>query len=361
MIKESKIYKKLPHGGNIYKIAEITSKSLKEIIDLSSSVNPLPLPKEIIQKIKDLLFLLDKYPDPESLSLKKTISEIYEIPLNTIICGNGSTELIYLTLQAFSFSSAIILEPTFIEYERACKINKISKIKHIFSLNKDKGLSQLENYLKKNFSNVVVFICNPNNPTGWLIEKERLFYLINKYSSVFFLVDEAFIEFGKEHSLIKEATKVKNLIIFRSLTKFYGLAGLRLGYGVSYANNIKILERYKIPWSINSIAQHFGIFILKNKDFFTNSLNFFTKEKQFFENNFRRLKINFFPSITNFYLFYLENGAEFTEYLFKKGILIRNCYNFYGLNENYLRVSIKMRKENEIFFKELENWLKASL
>ena len=358
------ILKELPHGGNIYKVAKICKKVPFEIIDLSASTNPLITSREVLKKIqkvfKEISIFLNKYPDPECTQLKKIIAEKYKISEETILCGNGSTELIYLSTRALSPDRVLIVEPTFIEYERATRISGVKKISRIFDLKKEKILKKLKTALKKEKIQAV-FLCNPNNPTGWVIEKNKILEIVEDYPDITFLIDEAFIEFCEKESLLREATFYPNLIVFRSFTKFFGLAGLRLGYLVSNEKLIERLKNYKEPWSVNMFAQTLGIFLLTDKDFIKKSLQFFKKEKQYVETALQKIKVKFFPSVANFYLLYLPKGLDLTKYLLKSGILVRNCYNFYGLNENYIRVSLKKRKENQKFLRVLKAWLKGLL
>ncbi len=353
------LFKKFLHGGYIFQVAKLISKSPEDLIDFSSSVNPFNFFYHLIPDRKKLSFLLNKYPDPEALEVREAVSEVYQIPLECILCGNGSMELIYLVLRSFSWNSVLIWEPTFTEYYRGCKVYKISKVKRIFSLNLKEGLEKLQEELSKNYKIQAVFICNPNNPTGWVIKKEILLKLIEKFPSVVFLVDEAFIDFVPEESLVREAVSYLNLVVFRSLTKFFGLAGIRLGYLVAHSKIVQKLKVYQEPWSVNSLAQFLGSRFIKNAQLIQKTLALFKKEKKYLEKFFKKLNLSYFPSVANFYLFYLENGADFTEYLLKKGILIRNCYNFYGLNENYLRISVRKRDENKKFLEELKRWLKV--
>ncbi|MCX7723898.1 MAG: threonine-phosphate decarboxylase CobD [Thermodesulfovibrio sp.] len=343
------------HGGDIYTASEIINKSPYEIIDMSSSVNPLPLPEKIKRKAIERFSLLHKYPDSEARSFIKTFSELYEIPTENIICGNGSTELIYLVVKALKPTSVLILEPTFTEYERACRVNDIYNVEKIFALNKEKILEILKEKMStRNYE--MVFICNPNNPTGWLIDKREILSLVNNYPYTAFVVDEAFIDFTPEQTLIKEAI-YSNIIVLRSLTKFYGLGGVRFGYAVAYKKIIEKMKKYRQPWSINSIAQWIAEEIIKDEDFKAQIYEFFIREKNFFEDSFNKLNIRYFHSVANFYLFEAHKKGIF-RYMLERGILIRECSDFYGLNENFIRVSVKSRTENEIFFKELSEFLR---
>lgn len=345
------------HGGDIYRAAKLLRKNPSEIIDLSSSVNPLSLPAEIRKKIVENLDFLNRYPDSETGAFKERLWQTYHIPPENVICGNGSTELIYLAVKAFKPQRVLILEPTFIEYEKACRLNNVPSLERIFSLNPDELIKALKERLRNNKYDLV-FICNPNNPTGWLIEKGKILDIINGAEKSLFLIDEAFIDFSPEDTLIYESLKRKNILILRCLTKFYGIAGLRFGYAVGDKRLIEKLNYFAQPWSINTLAQIVAEELIISEEFKEQSYEFFRKEKAFFEEFLKRTDVSYFPSVANFYLIKLPKEGFAGEVL-KKGILVRDCSNFFGLDRSFIRVSLKTRKENEIFLEELKEWLKV--
>ncbi|MCS7150003.1 MAG: histidinol-phosphate aminotransferase family protein [Caldimicrobium sp.] len=353
-------FSEFDHGGNVYRVARILGVSPAAIRDLSSSVNPL-FSAFIRDKLGDLLSYLEFYPEPYSEELKEILAEKLRIPKEKILFGNGSIELITLALYHLipRGSKVLLLEPTFIAYRRILKDLHHKTL--FFSLNTNDWFEFIENFLKKETGcKKVVIICNPNNPTGWLLLKSRLREIISREGDTLFFVDEAFIDFCEEDSLVYEATQLDNLLVFRSLTKFYGLAGARSGYMVSHHKYIDLLKRLTSPWNVSTISQILSKYVLINEDFKKKSLEFFLKEKKRFEEHFLRLKINFFPSVTNFYLFYLPTAKPFVEWLLReRKVLIRTCENFYGLSSDYLRVSIKDEESNKIFFEALEKWLKG--
>ncbi|GAQ95414.1 threonine-phosphate decarboxylase [Thermodesulfovibrio aggregans] len=344
----------MKHGGDIYTASEFIKKSLYEIIDMSSSVNPLPLPEKIKRKIIENIPLLHKYPDTEARAFRKTLSELYSVPFENIVCGNGSTELIYLIVRALKPESVLILEPTFTEYERACRINEIKSVKRVFTINQDEIFKKLKKEIEKTRFDMV-FICNPNNPTGWILDKREILKLASNNKNSIFLIDEAFIDFVPDQSLIRESVS-SNIVVLRSLTKFYGLAGLRFGYAVGKSEIIKKIKTYRYPWSINSLAQWIAEDIIRDEDFKNKSLEYFKRQKDFFEYSLNELKLNYFPSVANFYLIEIQKKGIF-QFMLEKGILIRNCSDFYGLNESFIRVSVKTSTENERFFRELKKFL----
>jgi len=203
----------------------------------------------------------------------------------------------------------------------------------------------------------MVFICNPNNPTGWLIDNEEILKVASFYEKTIFLIDEAFIDFVPDKTLLRYSIS-SNIIVLRSLTKFYGLAGLRFGYAVASSEVIEKIKNYRQPWSINSLAQWIAEEIIRDEDFKKQSYEFFKKEKDFFEYSLNKLKLKYFPSVANFYLIEILEKGLF-QYMLERGILVRECSDFYGVNENFIRVSVKNRAENETFFNELKRFLRS--
>jgi threonine-phosphate decarboxylase len=268
------------HGGDIYTASEVTGKAPYEIIDMSSSVNPLPLPERIKRIIIEKIPLLHKYPDTEAKAFISTLSDLYDIPSENIICGNGSIELIYLTVKALKPGSVLILEPSFIEYERSCIVNEIDDIERVFTLNKEKIFEILRGAIDGR-KYEMVFICNPNNPSGWLIDKKEVLKVASLYENTIFLVDEAFIDFAPYQSLLRHSIS-SNIIVLRSLTKFYRPAGLRFGYAVASSEIIEKIKKYRQPWSISSLVQWIAEEIIRDGNIKKQSYEFFKREKDFF-------------------------------------------------------------------------------
>ncbi|NWF98573.1 MAG: aminotransferase class I/II-fold pyridoxal phosphate-dependent enzyme [Nitrospirae bacterium] len=189
-----------------------------------------------------------------------------------------------------------------------------------------------------------------------------------------FLVDWIFGDPKKYHPVIVIGKLIEKIEVFLrnrklnsrfggfllllSVTKFYGLAGLRLGYGVSHQKLIEKLKNFSQPWNVNTLAQVAGTEIIKHKEFKRKSLDFFKQEKEFLEGFFYKKGIVFYPSVANFYLIEIPKKGVF-QYMLERGILIRECSDFYGLNNNFIRVSVKNRDENEAFFKELKKFLRT--
>ena len=340
------------HGG-LFSINNPTAK----IIDFSSNVNPLGSHPGVKKYLKKQLNQIHVYPDSESTKLRLNLKWFTGINTSQILIGNGATEIIYNFCSAFvnKKSKVLIPCPTFSEYEKAVKFfsGKIIPFKSL-NLNKD-----FQKFTAKIPIKGIVFICNPNNPTGEILSKknmEQIIKIAEKKSTLVF-IDETFIELVPDSypSLVKTIKKYENLFILRSFTKSFGLAGLRIGYGLGSKKIIQVLQRIKIPWNVNYIAQSAASAALCYSDFLDKSRQNIKKENSFLMNSLSKLEwMSCFNSSTNFILIKTKiNSKILQKKLLKKNILIRDCSTFCGLNENYVRIAVKNRKENQILIKAL--------
>lgn len=352
-----------PHGGNIYRFIEESNIRMDEVIDFSASINPLGVPESAIKAIKDNIKYLYHYPDPDAKQLRQTIARHFGINPNGILCGNGSTELIYLTVRALKPEKVLIPMPTFSEYERALKTiypekdanKRISYFvlweKDAFEINPEKFIAAMSRERDIDMA----FLCNPNNPTGRLIKKEDMLRIAEaaKDLKCYLVVDEAFIDFVPEGSVIKEVQNNPYLIVLRSMTKFYALSGIRIGYGIFPQNLLDTIKRHKEPWTVNTIAQMVGIAALNDTGYKTKTFKIMKNEKKVLEDGFKLLGITYFPSSANFYLLRYNNAQKVISYLRNSRILIRDCSNFIGLDGSYMRIAVKSNKYNMKLLKEL--------
>jgi len=342
---------KYSHGGNIREVMERYGLSSSEIIDFSANTNPLGISSYAKGIIIRNLNWIPRYPDPECKELRKEISQHLGIDYENIIVGNGSTELIYLLVRSLLPKLALLLIPTFSEYERAllqesCQL-KFLELKEEESFEPD--IEEIEQAMNEVD---VCFLANPNNPTGTLIQRDELLSLVDRASRkhVFIILDEAFIEFRQRESLVKEAASRENLLVLRSFTKFFGLAGLRVGYGVSNEELIDGLNQIKEPWTVNTLAQLAAKEILRDDEYINRTLQLIDKEGKFLFEHLLKIKgLKPYPSQANFILIKIEreiSSIKLCEQLAKKGIIIRDCANFRGLNDKFIRVAIRTHREN---------------
>ncbi len=343
------------HGGNIYRASEETGIPLGEIIDFSASINPLGVPDRVAAVIREGIKFLPHYPEPFAEQLAVHLGKHLDLDPRTILCGNGSTELIYLIVRALSPGRVLIPAPTFSEYERACGMQRETACAP-FMLSRENNFDiEPDSFIEAMAGCESAFLCNPNNPTGRILEKNAVLAIAEaaKALSCYLIVDEAFIDFIPEHSVLDAVAANPYLIVLRSLTKFYALSGLRLGYGVFPATLIESIRNYKEPWTVNSLAQQAGIAAVDDRFYRDKTMAVIREEKQFLEQGLRGLGIEHVPSAVNYYLMRLDNAREVIVSLRKKGILVRDCSNFPGLDGSYIRAAVRSREENEALLKEL--------
>ena len=358
------------HGG-IYSV-----KNHKNIrIDFSSNINPLGISKKVFEKLKTNIKLAYIYPDPKCTELKKKIIEYtdceFDLDVNeNLITGNGATELIHYFAAAFVRKKTLIPTPTFCEYELAAKRRKsklvfVRPVDNNFQIDSD-SIAKIANSPDKEIGSV--FLCNPNNPTGKFFRKEILEILEKIDKKIPILLDESYIEFTdtkKENDnsyFINQIKDFNNLVILRSLTKTFGLAGLRIGYAVSTKENIQKLNYNLISWNVNGLAQVAAIEALKDKAHIKAARkNNISEKKRIFKSLKKNTKLKAISSDANFYLIEILNEKTSTELtnklLIKNEILVRDCKSFRDMNDKFIRVAIKAPKENNVLLESLEGAL----
>jgi len=341
------------HGGKYG-----TKNPNSQMIDFSSNVNPLGCHPGVKRYLKKQLDLISEYPDPSSSDLRANLAWFTGVRKKQIVVGNGATEIIYNFCKTFLNKKTPILIPipTFSEYEVSAKLCEC-KISFFKTMNLSKNLQK---FIMKIPRNGCIFICNPNNPTGVLIKKKEMLKIISaakKKSSLVF-IDETFIELVPEsnESLIKYIKNYENLFILRSLTKSFGLAGIRIGYGVSNSQIIDPLQKIKIPWNVSYMAQRAASAAICYHPFLEKTCKLIKKEKDFISSNLAKSKkFTCCDSSTNFILVKTKIKSRLLQKkLQRKKILIRDCSTFRGLNQNYIRIAVKTRKENIKLVKALE-------
>lgn len=340
------------HGGNIYEI-ELGKRS--SILDFSANVNPLGIPAGIKRLLSRQLKNLVHYPDPTAHRLTAALARYWKVKEENILVGNGSTELIYLILSAFEPGTVTLTVPSFTEYEHAARISKCRV--RFLRLPEDKGFSFDPSYVRKSD---MVFLCNPNNPTGNLMISSQLDLGIIPADKI--IVDEAFMDFVREenvHAFIPQAAKSRKLIVLRTLTKLFALPGLRIGYLVAHRDTIRSLKKYQMPWSVNVLAQTAAERALTEDVFRQRSRQLIARERKFLYERLNRIKgLKPYPSMANFILVKINQkrltSPKLKEQLLKKGILIRDCANFRGLNKQFIRVAVRTHKENKQLVRALE-------
>ena len=340
------------HGG-MYSVDHNLVK-----VDCSSSVNPLGTPPGALRAItRYAKELSSRYPDPECTELRKSLGRYLEIDPSWIIAGNGAVEIIYWFAHAFARKRVVIPAPTFCEYELASQMAgaTVSFVPmRQFKLDSDLVISEARGA-------DALYLCNPNNPTGLLAtsEVERIIANVDKRTAV--LLDECFIELvDKTHknSLVTKLKEFENLIILRSLTKSFGLAGLRVGYACCKPSSIENLKMHRIPWNVNGLAQAAGVAALSDTKYLARAKTIISRERKFLIDRLSRTK-SFVPmqSDANYFMLDLRHSdsTTFRDALLRKtGVLVRDCSTFTGMDRHHVRIAVKTRTENLRLVKSLE-------
>lgn len=359
--KKEKVNINSVHGADINSAAELYGFEADKIIDFSSNINPF-----IVESMDKIVAAgvenLQKYPDIKYRRLRKNIADYLRVEDSYIIPGNGATEIIYLLMRNLSGRLAII-NPTFSEYRKGAEIAGLSVVDFVMDWKKDFKLDLDEIYRRKDEFDSI-FICNPNNPDGSVREIKKLLEFAEKEWKLL-IVDETFIEFAdseKDRSLVNMVEKSKNLFIIRAVTKFFGIPGIRLGYGIS--SNRELLQKMydeKEPWTINSFADSASDFIFKDDEYIRKSKEYFSKERICMINEINKIDgIKAFNSDANFILVRFENRnvLDVKENLLKRaGLLIRDASNFIGLDSSFARVAIKNHEQNTVLVDALRSVL----
>ncbi len=349
------------HGGNVYNAANKKNISVEKIIDFSANINPFGPPEWLRPCISAGVDSLLHYPDPYASEFIKVIAQRYGLDEDTIIVANGSTELLYQLPRVLGCTRAVIPVPCYVDYSKVMEQAEIPVI--FFNLSEEENfapdLSEIEKLLRPGD---LLVLGSPNNPTGCVLKAESIKTLALKNPESLFLVDEAFLDFvDSEQSL---AGQLNNCITLHSLTKFYAIPGLRLGYGVFPMTIAEKLKNLLPPWTVNSLAQNVGLKCVQDFTYQKAAKAYLNSCKESFADalaNFKDLTV--FPSAANYFLIKLSGDltvATLAGKLYEKNILIRNCQNYHNLTDRYFRIAIRNERDNFVFIAELSKILKTS-
>lgn len=293
---------------------------------------------------------IGSYPEPDAGSLCRELAAKMHIAPENICVTNGATEAIYLIAQAYQGAESSILIPTFREYEDACSLHnhRLHFIRILQEADMPSGSGLL-------------WLCNPNNPTGEIHAIETLRNLLVRHPQVLFVMDQSYAGFtGKELFSSEEVLKYPNLMLIHSMTKDYSIPGLRLGYVMANNELIERVAAFRMPWSVNQLAIEAGKFLLSHISDSTLETESYLKETELFISEIEKLGfIQVFPTETNFFLCRLSQPlvAELKIFLAEtSGILIRDASNFRGLDNHYFRLATQSQEENQLLIKALKKW-----
>ncbi|MBI1926916.1 threonine-phosphate decarboxylase [Candidatus Poribacteria bacterium] len=360
---------KSQHGGELENIARRYGIDQSRLIDFSVNLNPLGPPNGLDGIVKTALEQVRRYPDSESRHLRRKLADSLNISEACVLVGNGATELIYLIARALRPKRTLIIQPTFTEYQRSVELMN-GTIAHAFL--------EKENHFHWNEAKILagaksahlVFLCNPNNPTGGLIPTETLLALAKALPQTLIVVDEAFIEFlpdAEMHSIVCSISRYPNLICLRSLTKLFAIPGLRLGYLVAQEGVIERLKAHKEPWTVNVVAQAVGVAIVGGEavgEYLRKTRDVVSTERDFLLAQLHQIAgLRPYPSQAPYLLCRLEapdwTARALLEKLLSFQLLIRDCSNFVGLDRRFFRVAVKTHAENRKLIQALKQMMEG--
>lgn len=338
------------HGGNVWQAARDLGLPLGEIIDFSASINPLGMPQGVLEAARQALAQAVHYPEIDAGGLRAALAAHHRLPLSNLLPGCGSSELIYLLPRVLRPRRTLLVTPAFSEYRRA--LNLAGSAIDAFPLEPaDNFRLEIPRLLAAVQPDTdLLLLANPGNPTGAAIPPEDLEALASALDGRLLLaVDEAFADFAPTLSLLDRVPLRSNFCVFRSLTKFYGIPGLRAGFLAGPEALVAALALSQEPWTLSTVAQAAAQACLAEEDFRQRTLAQLPAWRAALAAGLQALGLIVFPGAANFLLARREDGGSATELaarLRQRGILIRDCSDFPPLDHRYLRVAVHTDEEN---------------
>ena len=334
------------HGGDIYSYADG-----KVLLDFSSNINPLGLPLEVEKVLQTVGAACTVYPDPYCRAVSEKIGEYENVPSESILCGNGAADLIYRIAYGLKPKKALMPAPTFSEYAQA--VEQSGGAVYYYDLREENEFEPEFDFMQTlgSVRPDIVFLCNPNNPTGKTASKELMVETAAwcQSNDAVLVVDECFLDFvrnGKSLSMIGETERNPNIIVLKAFTKFFAMPGLRLGYLI--CGNEALQEKlWKAgqPWSVSGVAQLCGAAALSDQAYIKQTQKLIPCFREALQTELKKLPLRVYSSAANYILF-RTTVSRLDQKTAAQGILIRNCANYRGLCEGYYRVAVKSADDN---------------
>ena len=338
------------HGGDVYGNGRIR-------LDCSVNTNPLGMPEGVKRAVISHAADYARYPDPRCRALTAAVAAHHGLSPEMVLCGNGAADLIFRICACLRPKKTLVSAPTFSEYERAAETFGSTVQEYLFPEEQGFAFPEgfIETVMQRRGDGVpgangfdLVFLCTPNNPTGRLIPLPQIRQVAEACmeNGAILVLDESFIDFTEGASMVPELQKYPNLLILRAFTKTYAMAGLRLGCLLSA--NAELLARIGVfgaAWSVSGPAQAAGLAALQEAGWMERTRELIRAERAFLMQALAEQGVHVCPSDANFLL--LKCAKALWEPLRRRGILVRDCANFTGLDERFIRIGIKTHRENE--------------
>lgn len=356
------------HGGNVHKASRLLHTSLDQILDFSANINPLGMSSKGLDAVKDTLQDVIHYPDPDMTHLYSITSELWNIPKECIVFGNGAAELIYAICRLPQIEGVYVPAPGFSEYSHGAKSCGLPIVEyplefdeHIFSFSYDLN-TMLQDLQQSNHQ--LVFIGNPNNPCGtlWKQESCELFEVCKK-NGHYLVFDESFVDFlGDAYSMRNYVKDYDNVIVVHSLTKFYAVPGLRIGAMMANPMIINFIKSHIPSWTVNHLAQIYSEKALQDTDYIQETRAVLKQEKEWLYKKIVQMDVLqcIEPSV-NYILCHLDDQyslEDMIQNLYHQSILLRDCSHYTGLGPNWFRIAVKTREQNQQLIQALQAYFR---
>ena len=372
------------HGGNIFQFAHEQRIEPYDVIDFSANINPLGPSQHGLSALESQLRYISHYPDATNDDILNAIADIYGMNKNQIVVGNGAAELLYAICRLPGYTGAFVPAPGFSEYKAALEASRIPVRDIYYRPREDEhgkpyfevpylALETFAAELKGQDGRIIVFLGNPNNPDGTLLDKNHIRTIASmlKDANSLLVIDESFIDFvgndtlqDNEYSMRSLVNEFDNIIVVHSFTKFYAVPGLRIGAAFSNPLIIEQLNSFIPTWSVNTLAQSYTEAALNDVEYVKRTKQVLHEEQLFMYNSLDTINgITVYPPSANFILFHIEQegitAESINEALKKYNMIVRNCDSYMGLNNQWVRVAIKDHGTNVKLVEKLTDILKV--
>lgn len=357
---------KLPdHGANpsrLYKGAGVEMPD--RFIDFSENVHPFGPPEFIEKEWKSMLPLISHYPDPEAEPFRSAAAAFHQVGKEQVKAGNGAAEIFTWLARRYREKRVVLIEPAFSEYRKTLQAENVDikkvqlSVETAWTLPVDELVSAIQGC-------AALYICNPHNPTGSLVKQEELRILMKtcQEADCELVVDEAFIDFaGEQFSVISELENYSNLLVVRSMTKMYAIAGLRLGYVVAAKHVVEELEEGATHWNVNALSAAIGSRCFAESAYRRRVRQAAREERELMEHFLKQQNCEVTDAAANFLSFRLPEELDpekFFEEMLRKGLVLRHTHSFKGMDGNWFRIGMKAGEQMEELREEMAKWLKA--
>lgn len=340
------------HGGDIYTNAGV--------VDFSANINPLGMPKRVVEALREGVEAYDAYPDPTCRDLRDALARAEGVPAENIVCTAGATDLMHRVCAAVRPGRALVTAPCFSGYEQALEQVGAAIERHVLREEDDFALTdaildcELLNPLADRAGDIV-FLCTPNNPTGLTIGRDLLVRILRSAWEVgaVLVLDECFLDFTHEASAVPLCRDFPNLVVMKAFTKLYAMAGVRLGYGICRDPRlVAALNDVGQPWTVSTPAQVAGVAALQEPGWIERTLSYVDEQRAVLARGLAACRLRVIPGQANYLMFQSERSLY--EPLLQRGFLIRRCANYVGLDDSWYRIAVRTAQQNAAFLAALK-------